>query len=585
MRASRSTASSTGRSGTGAHCSRSSRSSSSTGIVTDSGAPEDEVEAWRAAGVDVVTADPGPREPPPVRPRDLRRAVRNDGAGRLMPTLAAVDLGAQSGRVAVGTVRRRAPRRRRGAPVRERAGRRRRHAALGRRRASTRDVAGRPARGRARAARRSVAVDSWAVDFGLDRRGRAAARRTPSTTATRGAPPPFERVLERVPPRELYERTGIQLLPINTIFELAAMAAEARPGARRARETLLLIPDLFHYWLCGSTHDRAHERDHDAVLRPARGRPGPPICSSGSAFRRGCSPRSSRPATPLGRAPRVADATGLGDATVVAVATHDTGSAVAAVPFGGDRLARTSASARGRSSGVEVDRPLITDATFAANLTNEGGVDGTFRLLRNVTGLWLAARVPPRLGGRRPRPLVRRAGRARGGRAALQSLIDPERRVVRRARRHAGAHRRLLRAHRAAGARTTRRGRPLHSREPRAEAGRDRRHARRRHRARARRAARRRRRRAQRAALRVDGARPPACPVLAGPDEATLVGNLLVQAMALGEVGVARRGARGRPPLVRPGRLRADADAGLGRGAGALRRAGASPTPPSRCAA
>ena len=60
------------------------------------------MQAWRAAGVDVITADPGPREPLPVRPRDLRRAVRNDGERKLMATMAAVDLGAQSGRVAVG---------------------------------------------------------------------------------------------------------------------------------------------------------------------------------------------------------------------------------------------------------------------------------------------------------------------------------------------------------------------------------------------------------------------------------------------------------------------------------------------------
>ncbi len=222
-----------------------------TGIVTDSSAPADEVEAWRAAGVEVITVEPGPREPPPVRPRDLRRAVRNDAGGGLMAAMAAVDLGAQSGRVAVGRFDgERSPSPRCTAspnePVR---------------------LGGRRCAGTSTALRRDVLDGLRAAARDSRRSTRSASTRGPSTSAwsTRRAGslenPVHYRdarraaastdVLARVPARELYERTGIQILPINTIFELAAMAAEHDP-ALAAAETLLLIPDLVHHWLCGS---------------------------------------------------------------------------------------------------------------------------------------------------------------------------------------------------------------------------------------------------------------------------------------------------------------------------------------------
>ena len=121
------------------------------------------------------------------------------------------------------------------------------------------------------------------------------------------------------------------------------------------------------------------------MLRPARTAAGRPTCSSASAIPTRLLPEVVPPGTRLGRS----DAERRRDgATVIAVATHDTGSAVAAVPF---RAADSAFLSVGTWSlvGLEVDEPLITDETFAANLTNEGGVAGTFRLLRNVTGLWL----------------------------------------------------------------------------------------------------------------------------------------------------------------------------------------------------
>jgi rhamnulokinase len=223
----------------------------------------------------------------------------------------------------------------------------------------------------------SVAVDSWAVDFGLvDGAGRVI-RRPVHYRDTRRVDA-VASVFSRVQPRELYERTGIQLLPINTVFELAAMTLESDPTLDEA-ETLLLIPDLLHCRLCGSRSSeftnatttqcfdpRAHGWAVDVLER--LGIPTdlmPPVVP---------------PGTVLGRTEEGAD--------VIAVATHDTASAVAAVPF---RRPHSVFLSVGTWSlvGMEIDRPLITDETFAANLTNEGGVAGTFRLLRNVTGLWL----------------------------------------------------------------------------------------------------------------------------------------------------------------------------------------------------
>jgi rhamnulokinase len=303
-----------------------------------------------------------------------------------MATFAAVDLGAQSGRVAVGrfdgerlsvTEVHRFP----NVPVRTRGTLhwdilRLYQDVLDGLRAANREA------GRVD----SVAVDSWGVDFGLvDSRGRLVQNPVHYRDSRRAHG--MEAALERVPARELYERTGIQLMPINTVFELAAMAAEHDP-ALGAGETLLLIPDLVHYWLCGI---RSSERTNATTTQCYDARAG--VWASDLLDRLGVPtrilPEVVAPGTRLGRlSADVASDTRLTDAEVVAVATHDTGSAVAAVPLRRPGSAYISAGTWSLV-GVEIQEPAISDATFAANLTNEGGVAGTFRLLRNVTGLWL----------------------------------------------------------------------------------------------------------------------------------------------------------------------------------------------------
>jgi rhamnulokinase len=297
-----------------------------------------------------------------------------------MATMAAVDLGAQSGRVAVGrfdgrrlTVEEvhRFP----NDPTRS-AGTLRWNA-TGLYRSALEGL---------RAVRQrvdSVAVDSWGVDFGLlDARGRLIEEPVHYRDARRAAS--FHEALEHVPARELYERTGIQLEPINTIYELAAMAADRDP-ALTAAERLLLIPDLFHHWLCGSATTEVTNATTTQCFDPRAGSWADDLLERLDIPAR-VLPEIVPPATDLGP---VTDAdSGAEGATVMAVATHDTGSAVAAAPLAGPGSVYLSVGTWSLV-GVELDAPLIDEEAFRANLTNEGGVAGTTRLLRNITGLWL----------------------------------------------------------------------------------------------------------------------------------------------------------------------------------------------------
>jgi rhamnulokinase len=296
-----------------------------------------------------------------------------------MTTMAAVDLGAQSGRVAVGRfdgerldvteVHRFA-----NEPVR--LGETLHWDILGLYRETLAGL-------RRAGAVDSIGVDSWAVDFGLvDARGRLLGNPVHYRNARRAAA--FAPALARVPARELYERTGIQILPINTLYELAALAADG-DAALAGAETLLMIPDLLHMWLAGT---RVGEWTNATSTQCLDARSG---AWAGDLLERLGIPARLMPelvqaGTPLG--PLVAEDAGAGAPTVIAVGTHDTASAVAAIPL---RDARSAYISAGTWSlvGIELAEPMITDEAFAANLTNEGGVGGTFRFLRNVTGLWL----------------------------------------------------------------------------------------------------------------------------------------------------------------------------------------------------
>jgi len=227
-----------------------------------------------------------------------------------------------------------------------------------------------------------VGIDSWAVDYGLlDGAGRMIGNPVHYRDArTDGV---MERVLETVSAEELYATTGLQQLPFNTIYQLVAESLLGRA------ETLLLIPDLLGYWLTGKI---GAERTNASTtqLYDVRARE----WSSELARRIGLPmellPPLREPGDVIGTLlPAVAEESGLAATTpVIAVGSHDTASSVVAVPAGDERFAYIS-SGTWSLVGLELEAPVLTAEAREANFTNEGGVDGRIRFLRNVMGLWI----------------------------------------------------------------------------------------------------------------------------------------------------------------------------------------------------
>ena len=221
-----------------------------------------------------------------------------------------------------------------------------------------------------------VGIDSWAVDYGLlDERGALLGNpvcyRDPRTDGVPAA------VSALVSARELYDVTGLQQLPFNTLYQLVS------EGDRLdAASTMLLIPDLLNHWLTGSI---GAERTNASTtqLYDVRER----TWATSLASRVGIPPRLLPPLRDPGTVVGTADE--LGGLPVVAVGSHDTASAVVAVPASpGTNFAYIS-SGTWSLAGLELPSPELSDEALAANFTNEGGVDGTIRFLRNVMGLWV----------------------------------------------------------------------------------------------------------------------------------------------------------------------------------------------------
>ncbi|MBN1642455.1 MAG: rhamnulokinase [Anaerolineae bacterium] len=232
----------------------------------------------------------------------------------------------------------------------------------------------------------SLGLDTWGVDFGLldaqdNLIGNPYHYRDSRTEGM------LDAVFARVPREEVFAHTGIQFMQLNTLYQLYAMRAGGSPQLDLAR-TLLTMPDLFNFWLTGrkvvefsiatttqfyDPRRRAWATDLLAALDLPTSILGPVV----------------PPGTVIGDLlPAVADELAIQAIPVIAPACHDTGSAVAAVPATGRDHAYIS-SGTWSLMGVEVDEPVITPQSLAYNFTNEGGVCGTFRLLKNIMGLWL----------------------------------------------------------------------------------------------------------------------------------------------------------------------------------------------------
>lgn len=226
----------------------------------------------------------------------------------------------------------------------------------------------------------SVGVDSWAVDYGLlDRTGALLGNPVHYRDArTDGV---MERVVASLGADSLYRTTGLQLLPFNTLFQL--VAAGGTPQLAAAHR-LLLIPDLLCYWLTGQAATELTNASTTQLLDVHR-RTWAEDLITAAGIPTGLFGRLREPGRPAGR---LREQIGAGPVPVITVGSHDTASAVVAVPAASPHAAYISCGTWSLV-GLELAAPVLSEASRRANFTNEAGVDGTVRFLRNVMGLWL----------------------------------------------------------------------------------------------------------------------------------------------------------------------------------------------------
>lgn len=238
---------------------------------------------------------------------------------------------------------------------------------------------------------KSVGVDTWGVDFGLLGRGDVLLENPRSYRDPRSEGM-LDRVLQTVSREDIFAQTGLQFIPINTLYQLYALRAGGSP-LLDAAESLLLMPDLFHWLLTGTKSNEFTNATTTQFFNSARGAWATELLQK-LDLPHHLLGEVAQPGTRLGPLlPRVAADTGLTKTEVVLPGTHDTASAVLAVPASGPTNERPNwcyiSSGTWLLMGVEVPRPVINDDCLRLNFTNEGGVGGTIRLLKNIAGLWL----------------------------------------------------------------------------------------------------------------------------------------------------------------------------------------------------
>jgi rhamnulokinase len=237
------------------------------------------------------------------------------------------------------------------------------------------------------AALAGVSVDSWGVDYGLlDRQGRLLGN--PTCYRDHRTDGMLEQAFARVSSDEIFGTTGIQFMQINTLYQLLSMRLHDDPQLAAA-DKLLLIPDLLHYWLSGVAAVEYTNASTTQML-DARTRTWADEMLARLDIPRTILPPIVAPGTILGpMLGSVCDAVGLRSAPpIIAGATHDTGAAIAAIP-GLDPQSVYISSGTWSLMGMELPAPVLSAAARSVNFTNEGGINGTIRLLKNIAGLWL----------------------------------------------------------------------------------------------------------------------------------------------------------------------------------------------------
>lgn len=230
----------------------------------------------------------------------------------------------------------------------------------------------------------SIGVDSWAVDYALLKGGRMLAE--PFHYRDDRNLPAVEAVHAVVPAEELYAANGLQHLPFNTLFQLTA---DRTSGALETADSVLLIPDLINFWLTGRSFAELSNASTTGLLNVSSRTWDDSLIERLGLRRELFAPLIAAGSPVGGLTPQVAGRIGAGPAPIVtAVGSHDTASAVVAIPSLTDDFAYISCGTWGLV-GVELEHPILTEAGRLANFTNEGGVDSRVRYLHNVMGLWL----------------------------------------------------------------------------------------------------------------------------------------------------------------------------------------------------
>ncbi len=268
----------------------------------------------------------------------------------------------------------------------------------------------------------SVAVDTWGVDYGfIDARGRLMANPVHYRDTRHEKMP--EVAFGIVPREEVYAATGIQFMSINTLFQLLSEVRAGDPLLEQA-DRLLMMPDLFNHFLCGSNVAEYTEATTSQCLdpwtrdwaRPLLDRLGIPTHFL---------PEVVPPGTILGELlPGVAEQAGLSGTKVVAAAAHDTASAVAGTPLAGPSTAYIS-SGTWSLVGLEVPGPVVDERALAANVTNEGGYGGTITLLKNVMGLWFVQQCRSALWAPDARPSYEELSAMAASGPSGTAFVDP----------------------------------------------------------------------------------------------------------------------------------------------------------------
>ncbi|MCX7995467.1 MAG: rhamnulokinase [candidate division WOR-3 bacterium] len=230
----------------------------------------------------------------------------------------------------------------------------------------------------------AIGIDTWGVDFGLlDEKGNLLAPpfsyRDPRTSGM------IEKFTEIIPRKEIYQRTGIQFMEINTLYQIYSMVLNKSPILKNAH-TLLFIPDIINYFLTGKKLSEftfatttqiynINNREWDEKIIEALG------------VKQNLFPKVVNPGTYIGTIKKeISLKTGLNDTPVIEVASHDTASAIAAIPVMDKDFIYIS-SGTWSLFGIESEYPIINDTTYTLNFTNEGGVDGRICVLKNIMGL------------------------------------------------------------------------------------------------------------------------------------------------------------------------------------------------------